>query len=230
MRAARKRVDFFLNNPQWYRDRGIPYTLGILLHGAPGCGKTSFIKGLARDTGRHVVNVKLGECTTVQQINALFYSPRLQVVRDGMNAYYDIPMERRILVMEDIDCLSGIVRDRNASAPQDDGEGNPNQLNLSVLLNILDGVLETPGRIVIMTSNAPWTLDRALVRPGRIDVTVEFTKCTPDDVLDMVEGICCGGSTQGIDRELWRPRLADKAWTHAEVTKAIFENMEDPDP
>ena len=27
-----------------YRERGIPYTLGFLLHGLPGCGKTSTIK------------------------------------------------------------------------------------------------------------------------------------------------------------------------------------------
>ena len=229
MRSARRRVDFFLQNPDWYKARGIPYTLGVLLHGAPGCGKTSFIKGLARDTGRHVVNIKLGEYTTVQQINALFYTPRLHVVRDGASASYDIPMDRRIIVMEDIDCLSGVVLDRGVAeqqAKKADGNDDSNQLNLSVLLNILDGVLETPGRIVVMTSNAPWTLDRALVRPGRIDVSIEFTKCTPDDVLDMVQGIC---DNFQVDRDAWRPRLADKAWTPAEVTKAIFENMDDPE-
>ena len=42
VRNAKKRVEFFVNNPQWYQERGIPYTLGILMHGAPGCGKTSF--------------------------------------------------------------------------------------------------------------------------------------------------------------------------------------------
>lgn len=37
------------------------------------------------------------------------------------------------------------------------------------LLNVLDGVVDTPGRIVIMTTNHPETLDAALIRPGRID-------------------------------------------------------------
>ena len=36
----------FLNSKEWYRKIGIPYTLGLLLHGEPGCGKTSFIKAL----------------------------------------------------------------------------------------------------------------------------------------------------------------------------------------
>ena len=113
---AKRRVQFFLSNPDWYRAKGIPYTLGILLHGAPGCGKTSFIKGLAKDTGRHVVNVKLGKYTTVRQIHNLFYSPRLNVIRDGAAISYDIPIDRRIIVMEDIDCLSSMVLDRNLDA------------------------------------------------------------------------------------------------------------------
>lgn len=37
----------FINNPQWYFDRGIPYRRGYLLYGPPGCGKSSFITALA---------------------------------------------------------------------------------------------------------------------------------------------------------------------------------------
>ena len=37
------------------------------------------------------------------------------------------------------------------------------------LLNVLDGIVDTPGRIVIMTTNLPEALDAALIRPGRID-------------------------------------------------------------
>ena len=34
----------FANNRQWYRQRGIPYRRGYLLHGEHGCGKTYFTK------------------------------------------------------------------------------------------------------------------------------------------------------------------------------------------
>lgn len=37
------------------------------------------------------------------------------------------------------------------------------------LLNVLDGVVDTPGRIVVMTTNLINILDDALIRPGRID-------------------------------------------------------------
>ena len=43
------------------------------------------------------------------------------------------------------------------------------KFNLSGLFHVLDGVAETPGRIVIVTTNHPEMLDSALVRPGRID-------------------------------------------------------------
>ncbi|GMF38073.1 unnamed protein product [Phytophthora lilii] len=42
------------------------------------------------------------------------------------------------------------------------------KLNLAGVLNVLDGVIDCPGRIVIMTTNHPEMLDPALVRPGRI--------------------------------------------------------------
>jgi mitochondrial chaperone BCS1 len=32
----------FLSKGPWYNDKGIPYRRGYLLHGPPGCGKTSF--------------------------------------------------------------------------------------------------------------------------------------------------------------------------------------------
>ena len=49
------------------------------------------------------------------------------------------------------------------------------ELNLAGLLNVLDGVVDTPERILIMTSNHPEKLDPALVRPGRIDKTIHLS-------------------------------------------------------
>ena len=37
-------IKFFLENEDWYKEKGIPYNLGILLFGKPCGGKTRFIK------------------------------------------------------------------------------------------------------------------------------------------------------------------------------------------
>ena len=61
------------------------------------------------------------------------------------------------------------------------------QLNLSGLLNVLDGVVDTPGRIVIMTTNHPEMLDPALIRPGRIDKKILLGHMASEDVIKMLE-------------------------------------------
>merc|ERR1712232_524690 len=61
------------------------------------------------------------------------------------------------------------------------------QLNLSGLLNVLDGVVDSPERIVIMTSNHPDQLDPALIRPGRIDKKLMLGFMTGPDAIAMLE-------------------------------------------
>ena len=61
------------------------------------------------------------------------------------------------------------------------------QLNLSGLLNVLDGVVDSPGRILIMTTNHVEHLDPALVRPGRIDKKLFLGYMAAIDVIAMLE-------------------------------------------
>ena len=37
-------IDYFISNETWYKQKGLPYTLGFLFHGEPGCGKTSTLR------------------------------------------------------------------------------------------------------------------------------------------------------------------------------------------
>jgi len=43
------------------------------------------------------------------------------------------------------------------------------KLDLSGVLNVIDGIVDTDGRILILTTNHPELLDPALIRPGRVD-------------------------------------------------------------
>ena len=59
------------------------------------------------------------------------------------------------------------------------------KITLSFILNIIDGIRETPGRILIITSNDYESLDPALVRPGRIDLTLEMNNASSDVIREM---------------------------------------------
>ncbi|SCO54217.1 related to human BCS1 protein [Fusarium fujikuroi] len=58
-------------------------------------------------------------------------------------------------------------------------------ISLSGLLNTIDGVASHEGRILIMTTNKPESLDEALVRPGRIDVQVGFKNATSAQATEL---------------------------------------------
>ena len=61
------------------------------------------------------------------------------------------------------------------------------RLDLSGILNVLDGVVDTPDRILVMTTNHPERLDPALVRPGRVDVKLRLGYVQRTEARQMVE-------------------------------------------
>ncbi|KAK5993935.1 putative mitochondrial chaperone BCS1-B [Cladobotryum mycophilum] len=62
---------------------------------------------------------------------------------------------------------------------------SPESISLSGLLNAIDGVASHEGRILIMTTNKPESLDEALIRPGRVDVQVCFTNATSTQATEL---------------------------------------------
>ena len=184
-----KKIDFFLHNKQWYIDHGIPYNMGILLYGLPGCGKTRFIKLLMNYTGRHGIDIKLNDTINFTDLKQIIY-------KDKIGEKYIIPQEKRIIIFEDIDCMGSMVTERDKLDIIDDTvidsvkdlkKKDLKNNNLSYLLNILDGLNECCGRIIIMTTNKINSLDKALIRPGRIDIKIEFKKCTRYDIYKMIK-------------------------------------------
>mmetsp|Transcript_26143 Transcript_26143/g.48201 ORF Transcript_26143/g.48201 Transcript_26143/m.48201 type:complete len:778 (-) Transcript_26143:77-2410(-) len=66
-------------------------------------------------------------------------------------------------------------------------DSKKDKLNLSGLLNVLDGVVDTPARVLIMTTNHPEQLDPALIRPGRIDKKLLLGYMSSVHATSMVE-------------------------------------------
>jgi hypothetical protein len=58
-------------------------------------------------------------------------------------------------------------------------------ITLSDLLNVLDGSVESPGRIIIFTTNHPERIDPALLRPGRVDLQIHFDMASRQVIADL---------------------------------------------
>ena len=216
-----KQIDFFLNNKDYYLKKGIPYNLGILLYGEPGCGKTRFIKQLINYTGRHALDIKLNDSFNFVKLKNIIY-------KEEIKQDYIIPQDKRIIIFEDIDAVGKTFKDRKLEdksdippAPEiklkfddDDVEhidkesfkkkSKPeNNLdskylemlkdkslrdnNLALFLNMIDGINECSGRIIVMTTNRLNYLDKAIIRPGRIDLLIECKKCDKDDIYNLIK-------------------------------------------
>ncbi|PYH93665.1 hypothetical protein BO71DRAFT_381146 [Aspergillus ellipticus CBS 707.79] len=151
-------VKDFTSSGKWYHDRGIPYRRGYLLYGPPGTGKSSFIQALAGELDYDIAILNLSE---------------RGLTDDRLNHLLTIVPNRTLVLLEDVDAAFSNRRTQT----DDDGYRGAN-VTFSGLLNALDGVASAEERIVFLTTNHVERLDEALVRPGRVDMTVRLGEVT----------------------------------------------------
>ncbi|WQF86205.1 Putative AAA+ ATPase domain, ATPase, AAA-type, core [Colletotrichum destructivum] len=174
---------------KWYSNRGIPWRRGYLLTGPPGTGKSSLSLALAGFFKMRIYIVSLSSISANEENLATLFA--------------ELP-RRCVVLLEDID-TAGLTHTREDNGATDttepkegSGEMVPGQLtpgipanqpsgrlSLSGLLNILDGVASQEGRVLIMTTNHIEKLDKALIRPGRVDQIVKFT-LADDEIIGAI--------------------------------------------
>ena len=213
VRTVQARVDFFRGRRDWYDARGVPYQLGMLFTGKPGCGKSSVVKAMAASMGRHVVSVDMGTIMTTAQLQSLFYDDTLCDVSGAKGHTVRVPQERRLYVIEEVDKSGGVLLE---SAPST--KDHESQVSLRDVLDVLDGGVESPGRVLVMTANDPSKLHPLVRRPGRLDFVVDFgpvNDAVLTDIFRRLRDAPPGGPLPGAG-----------VLTPAEVTEAVLATLD----
>ncbi|KAJ6471240.1 P-loop containing nucleoside triphosphate hydrolase protein [Mycena vitilis] len=169
----------FLASEEWYTFAGVPHRRGYLLYGEPGTGKSSTIHALAGELGLEIYFISLA-------------APGIDDYTLG-RLIRDTP-SRCILLIEDIDCAFPSREDDAEDEPLLDAKGNPiprepvpprSQVTLAGLLNVLDSVASEEGRLTFATTNHIEQLDPALIRPGRMDLKIQYGLATVEQLEQM---------------------------------------------
>ena len=146
--------DFFKDETRdVYLSFGIPYKQVILLYGVPGSGKTTTITSIASYFDCDIYSIPITKELTDYGLI------------DAFSEITDREDKKRIIVLEDIDCMFTTERKEG---------DNCNMITLQGLLNCLDGHTCVEGTLLFMTANNPENMDYAMVRSCRIDYKLEL--------------------------------------------------------
>jgi hypothetical protein len=206
--------------------------LGILLYGPPGTGKTGFIAALANFLQQDICMVDMKKVKTQKDFNA---------------ALTNASVYNRILVLEELDCMEGIISRKDTKKSEKEAmnavdsqssmmmmmmANNKDLLNeykkeriaksdtldLGYLLRKLDGLESSKGRVIIATTNHPERIDPALLRPGRLGIHLRLGNATHRMLRDILGMIYQTDITQEDVED-----IPEDVWCPAEILKRGLE-------
>lgn len=158
-------IQHWRDSQPWYLQRKIPWRISIGLHGDPGTGKTSFLRGVAEwlDLPVHVMDI-------ASMTNR-------ELIRAWEQAMAETPC---MIVVEDVDRVFHGDQPVNEEV----------KLSYGTLLNCFDGLVRSDGILTAFTTNHLQHVDPALLRKGRCDELIEIPKLSEAGLLKIAQKIC----------------------------------------
>ncbi|XP_054274403.1 ribosome biogenesis protein SPATA5 isoform X2 [Macrosteles quadrilineatus] len=147
-------IEWPLRYPESFVRLGISPPRGVLMYGPPGCSKTMIAKALATESKLNFLSIKGSELfskwvgESEKAVQALFKKARA--------------VAPSIIFLDELDALGG---ERSGAK-----EGsNVQERVLAQLLTEMDGVEPLGNVNIVAATNRPDRIDKALLRPGRLD-------------------------------------------------------------
>ncbi|KAL6582514.1 Cell division control protein 48 B [Orobanche minor] len=157
-KKLKQAVELPLKHSDAFTRLGISPVRGILLHGPPGCSKTTLAKAAAHAAqasffylrGAELFSMYVGEGEAL--LRNTFRRARL--------------VAPSIIFFDEVDVIAA-KRGSGSS-----GSSTVGERLLSTLLTEMDGLEEAKGILVLAATNRPDAIDAALMRPGRFDLVL----------------------------------------------------------
>jgi transitional endoplasmic reticulum ATPase len=163
-------VEWPIKYPNRFKQVGIEPPKGVLLYGAPGCGKTLLAKAVATEGEMNFISIKGPEIFS-KWVGESEKAIR-EIFRKGRMAAPSIIF---------IDEVDSIIPRRGAGY----SDSGVTSRVISQLLTEMDGLESLQNVMVIAATNRPDILDPAMLRPGRFDRLIYVPAPDEDSRLEI---------------------------------------------
>lgn len=155
-KTIHRKIILPFQRPDLYQKYGRQAGGAVMLYGPPGCGKTLLARATAGECDLPFLNIRIEDVL----------DPYLGISERNLHLAFETARQSApcVVFIDELDALAYARKKQQGSA----GRAIVDQL-----LQELDAIgAENTNLLVIGATNAPWDVDDALKRPGRLDKTV----------------------------------------------------------